>query len=285
MPYGSTKPSGAIGQRPVAVVAQPAVHVAEAVLVRHELDVPVAAERVELPDLLGVERARRGVDLRMVAVGEGVLRVQLHLVDLQRRQPVDRSARRVAMVGTLSRETSSMTPRTGEVGMVPNRRRRAARRRGAAPVGRGSPRRRRGLRRRLPPARRPTGRCAARSPGRAATGRSGAAAAGRAPPRRSARASGAPAAGSRQLLAVDEEHVAHPAADRGVGHDRSHPDDGDPLGAPSAQLVQGPEEDALAPRPGPSGPGAPPRGRGGRAGSPRTRRTRPAGPRRRPRGR
>ena len=48
-----------------------------------------AAEGVEPADLLRVERARPGVDRRVVAVGEGVLRVELDLVDLERGQQID----------------------------------------------------------------------------------------------------------------------------------------------------------------------------------------------------
>ncbi len=48
-----------------------------------------AAEGVELADLLGGERARRPVDLGVVPVGEGVLGVQLDLVDLERGETVD----------------------------------------------------------------------------------------------------------------------------------------------------------------------------------------------------
>ncbi len=80
---------GSEGERPVAGVAQPAVHVAQAVLVRHELDVPGAAEGIELTDLLRVERARLSVNIKVVAVGEGVLGIQLHLVHLERGQSVD----------------------------------------------------------------------------------------------------------------------------------------------------------------------------------------------------
>ena len=68
--------------RPVAIVQQPTVHVAQAVLIRRELDMPLPAVLVELADLVGGERTRGAVHVRMVAVGEGVLAVQLHVVDL-----------------------------------------------------------------------------------------------------------------------------------------------------------------------------------------------------------
>ena len=48
MPYGSVKPSGSIASWPVLLVGQPPVHVAQAVLVRHQLDVAGAAVGVEL---------------------------------------------------------------------------------------------------------------------------------------------------------------------------------------------------------------------------------------------
>ncbi len=44
---------GSHRERAVAVVRQPALHVAQAVLVRDQLDVALAAERVERPDLVG----------------------------------------------------------------------------------------------------------------------------------------------------------------------------------------------------------------------------------------
>ena len=139
-----------------AVVLEPAVHVPETVLVGHELDVALAAERVERADLVGGERARVGVHLGVIAVRERVLAVELDLVDLPRREPVDESRRASSIVGTLSRETSSMTPRTGKIGMVADRadRQRAVvqarelRERGAAVEAARRRRRRRARRRR-----------------------------------------------------------------------------------------------------------------------------------------
>ncbi len=92
---GVHEPVGRDRQWPVGLVGQPSVHVTEAVLVRHELDVAFAAEGVERPDVVRVERARASVDVAVVPVCEGVLRVELHLVDLERRQPVHQRAQRL----------------------------------------------------------------------------------------------------------------------------------------------------------------------------------------------
>ena len=62
---------------------------AEAVLVGHQLDKPRPAVGVEGADLLGREGARVGPHLAVVTEREGVLGVQLQLVDLPRREPVD----------------------------------------------------------------------------------------------------------------------------------------------------------------------------------------------------
>ena len=86
---GMPEALGHFGQRPVAVVDQPAVKVAEAVLVRRQLDEPLAAVLVELPDLLGGERGRVAPDLLVVRVGVGVFDVELEVVDLPLGEPVD----------------------------------------------------------------------------------------------------------------------------------------------------------------------------------------------------
>src|SRR5688500_178003 len=63
------EPGRLLCQRLVARVAQPALHVAEAVLVRHELDEPRAAIDVERADLVARQRAGVLPDLAMRRVG------------------------------------------------------------------------------------------------------------------------------------------------------------------------------------------------------------------------
>ena len=80
---------GCHGQAGVGRVLQPARHVAEAVLVRDELDVARRAVLVELLDLRGGHRARLPPHHLVPGIREGVLRVELEVVDLPLRQPID----------------------------------------------------------------------------------------------------------------------------------------------------------------------------------------------------
>ena len=73
----------------VPVTVKPALHVTEGVLVRHELDEALAAVLVQLEDLLPGQRRVVPPYLGVVAVGEGVLGVELELVDLEVGEPVD----------------------------------------------------------------------------------------------------------------------------------------------------------------------------------------------------
>ena len=111
------------GQRAVPIVREPAVHMAEAVLVGDELHVPGSAEGVELLDLGGVERAGRGVHLVVGPVRERVLRVQLDLVDLDRRQAADHGPQRVHGGDLVAGDVEHHAAH-GEVGVVAHRARR-----------------------------------------------------------------------------------------------------------------------------------------------------------------
>jgi hypothetical protein len=59
------------------------LHVAEAVLVRHQVDVPLAAIGVERLDVLRREGAGVLPHLLVTNVREGVLHIELQLVDFQ----------------------------------------------------------------------------------------------------------------------------------------------------------------------------------------------------------
>ncbi len=83
-----------LGQVRVAREAQPAVHMPERVLVRHQLDMALPAEGVQLQDILAGERRGACPDLGVRAVGEGVLGVELDLVDLPAGQHIDQLQRR-----------------------------------------------------------------------------------------------------------------------------------------------------------------------------------------------
>ena len=228
------------GQRTVPLVAQPAVHVAQAVLIGHQLHVVIGAEGVQLEDLRRGEGARPLVHLGMIPVGVGVFGVELDLVDLPRCQPDDQGPqgghRRDLVTGDVQHD-----PTHPEVGMVPDR---ADGKRSPVQVGELCECRvtvegagRIGTRqfdtrvgdlqhvalwrqRRIEPlARDDTG-----------------------PRRRSARGSVAPAAGSPEFLSIDEVHFGHHSTDRGIGNDGTDPGDRDLRPTVSTQLVQGAQE-------------------------------------------
>ena len=73
----------------VAGPVKPALHVAESVLVRHELHEAFAAVLVQLEDLLPGQRRVVPPHLGVIAIREGVLGVELKLVDLEVGEPVD----------------------------------------------------------------------------------------------------------------------------------------------------------------------------------------------------
>ena len=124
---------GGDGEGPVAVQPEPALEVPEGVLVGHELDAARPAVVVEGVQVVGGVGIGVAPDVLVAGVGEGVLHVQLELVDLPARQPVDEVAQGLACVGTRSRDTSSMTPRTAKSGQSSIRH--AGRVPSAAPLG------------------------------------------------------------------------------------------------------------------------------------------------------
>jgi hypothetical protein len=68
---------------------EPVLHMAERVLVGHQLDRPFAAVAIQLLRLLRSDGGSVLPDGSMCGVGKGVLRVQLDLVELQLRPEVD----------------------------------------------------------------------------------------------------------------------------------------------------------------------------------------------------
>src|SRR5215207_2774968 len=85
----------ALGQVVVAGQLQPVVHVPEGVLVGHQLDEPLTAIGVEPEYLLTGHRASLRPYLAVVLVGEGVLRIQLEVVDLPPGEQVDQTEERL----------------------------------------------------------------------------------------------------------------------------------------------------------------------------------------------
>jgi hypothetical protein len=71
---------------PVSLAAQPATHVAEAVLVGDQLDSRAAAVRVEPAYVCGRQRRRAPPHALVLAVREAVLRVELEMVDAAHRK-------------------------------------------------------------------------------------------------------------------------------------------------------------------------------------------------------
>ena len=78
----------------VTLMAQPPFGVPETVLVGHQLDVTLTAVAIEVADLVGRQGARVAPDLLVVAERECVLGVELDLVDLPAREPVDERLQR-----------------------------------------------------------------------------------------------------------------------------------------------------------------------------------------------
>ncbi len=116
-------------ERRVARVLQPALHVAEAVLVRNELDAARRAPAVDRANLLRRERRRVAPHVRVVAVRKGVFRVELELVHAQpleqiddlghgrhRRNAVTRDVQHVAALGEL-RPVADAQTRQGRVAL------------------------------------------------------------------------------------------------------------------------------------------------------------------------
>ncbi len=79
---------GTLGQIAVAGMLQPALQVAEGVLVRRQFDSPRPAVRVQRAHLVAGQRAGLRPHLAMARVGEGVLGVELEVIDLQAGQLV-----------------------------------------------------------------------------------------------------------------------------------------------------------------------------------------------------
>jgi hypothetical protein len=106
---------GALCERTILIVHEPAMHVTEAVLIGHQLDEARRAVGVQLAHVLG--RVRAGVlpYALVTHVRKRVLEIQLQLVDFPAREPIDERAQR-GQRRHLSRLTSSITPRSAKSG-------------------------------------------------------------------------------------------------------------------------------------------------------------------------
>ena len=115
-----------LGERPVAVVDQPPVQVAEAVLVRHQLDEAAPAVGVEGADVRRRQRAGLRPDLFVPPVGEGVLGVELELVELELGQQLDQAEelgeRRHPAAGDVEHDAAQIEVRPVDDGEVLDRR-------------------------------------------------------------------------------------------------------------------------------------------------------------------
>ena len=98
---------------------KPALHVAEGVLVRHELDEALAAVPVQLEDLLSGQRRVAPPHLGVVLIGEGVLGVELKLVDLEVGEPVDEQLE-AFHGGDAPAADVELHPPVGEIGPIAN---------------------------------------------------------------------------------------------------------------------------------------------------------------------
>ena len=106
-----------LAQRPVARVDHPAGQVAEGVLVRHQLDVALAAVGVQLHHLLAGHRRPVVPHLAVVAVGESVLGVELELVDLPLGEQVDQAVQAFHGRHPVAADVEHQAA-VGDVGMV-----------------------------------------------------------------------------------------------------------------------------------------------------------------------
>ena len=121
---------GALGPGPVGVVAQPALHVAEGVLVDHQLDAVVRAVLVE-PRHVGRGHGGGVLPHHAVAgVGEGVLDVELELVDAGQRAQLDQALEGGSGGDPVAADVEH-EPADGDVGVVLDDEARAAHRRGS----------------------------------------------------------------------------------------------------------------------------------------------------------
>lgn len=84
-----------ISEVAIARVDEPSLHVPERVLIGGELDVLSGAVGFQGTDVVGGVGVGLCPDLLVAAVGEGVLHVELEVVDLPRREPVDEGKERV----------------------------------------------------------------------------------------------------------------------------------------------------------------------------------------------
>ena len=141
-----------LGPRAIGRMAQPALHVAEAVLVRDQLDAVRLAQRVEPAQVVRRERRRVAPDDLVAAIGEGVLDVELEVVEAQPRQQRDealeRRARRHAIAAHVEHQAAHGQRRRSRAARAP-----AASRPTARGSARASPRRSGARSRRAPRAR------------------------------------------------------------------------------------------------------------------------------------
>jgi len=106
-----------LGQVVIFGEVEPAVHVAEGVLVGHQFDKALAAVDIQGQDLFAGHGRGLGPRAGMGAVGKGVLGVELELVDLPARQPVDQFVQIVHAVDAVAADVEHH-PARGDVGPV-----------------------------------------------------------------------------------------------------------------------------------------------------------------------
>ncbi len=87
--------AGHFGQSSVARQLEPARQMSKRILVWHQLDEALCAVRIQRQDFLAGHRRCILPGFGMVAIGERVLGIQLELVDLPGRQPVDQVVQRL----------------------------------------------------------------------------------------------------------------------------------------------------------------------------------------------
>ena len=68
---------------------QPALHMPKRILIRHQIDQPLPAIRIQLADFLRGKRARILPHIAMIAIRERVLDVELKLIDLPTAEQID----------------------------------------------------------------------------------------------------------------------------------------------------------------------------------------------------
>ena len=98
---------------------EPVTQMPERVLVRHKINAELAATGVQLEDFVAGERSPAAPDWFVVAIGEGVLGVELELIDFEIGEVINQIEQRMEVGNTATRNVKhDAAPR--EVGIVAN---------------------------------------------------------------------------------------------------------------------------------------------------------------------